>query len=63
MPGHVHLDLHLTLDPEMPLSEAGDILLDVKTTLRRHFSDLEDILVQIEPHVEEHVDDVPEQLI
>lgn len=63
MPGHVHLDLHLTLDPEMQLSEAGDILLDVKTTLREQFADLEDILVQVEPHVEEHVDDVPEQLI
>jgi len=63
MPGHVHLDLHLTLHPEMPLSEAGDILLDVKTTLREQFADLEDILVQVEPHVEEHVDDVPDQLI
>lgn len=63
MPGHVHLDLHLTLDPDTPLAEAGDILLEVKQTLRERFSSLEDILVQIEPHVEEHVDDVPEQLV
>ncbi|MFW5968360.1 MAG: cation diffusion facilitator family transporter, partial [Persicimonas sp.] len=29
MPGHVHVDLHLTLDPDMTLEEAGEILLRV----------------------------------
>ncbi len=63
MPGHIHLDLHLSLDPETPLSEAGDILFAVKDRLRDHFADLDDILVQIEPHEQQHVEDVPEKLV
>jgi cation diffusion facilitator family transporter len=63
MPGHIHLDLHLSLDPETPLSEAGEILFDVKARLREHFPDIEDIIVQIEPHEEEHVEDVPDKLV
>ena len=63
MPGHIHVDLHLSLDPDMRLSEAGEILFAVKERLRDHFSDVEDIIIQIEPHEEEHVDDVPEDLV
>jgi cation diffusion facilitator family transporter len=63
LPGHIHLDLHLTLDPDMPLSEAGDIMLQVKDHLRHRLEDLEDILIQVEPHSPTHVDDVPEQLV
>ena len=63
MPGRVHLDLHITLAPEMKLSEAGEVMLDVKAVLREHFPELEDILIQIEPHKPVHYEDVPENLV
>lgn len=63
MPGHVHLDLHITLDPAMRLKQAGDILLTVKENLRQHFPELDDILIQIEPHQPIHYQDVPDQLL
>lgn len=63
MPGHIHLDLHLSLDPDTRLSEAGEILFDVKERLREQFPDIEDIIVQLEPHEEEHVEDVPDKLV
>lgn len=63
MPGHVHLDLHITLDPNMRLKQAGDILLLVKQNLRQHFPELDDILIQIEPHHPIHYEDVPDQLL
>ena len=63
MPGHIHVDLHLTLDPEMPLSEAGEIMLEVKSRLNEHFPDIEDIIIQVEPHEREHVEDVPDELV
>jgi cation diffusion facilitator family transporter len=63
MPGHVHLDLHISLDPEMKLERAGDILLQVKARLRRDFAELTDILVQIEPHKPVYIEDVPEKLL
>ncbi len=63
MPGHVHLDLHLTLDPSMRLKQAGDILLTVKKNLRETFPELDDILIQIEPHDPIHYEDVPDQLL
>jgi hypothetical protein len=52
MQGSVHREFHLSLDPEIRLRDAGEIMLDVK-----------DILVQLEPHEAEHVDDVPRRLI
>ncbi|MGM0556380.1 MAG: cation diffusion facilitator family transporter [Myxococcota bacterium] len=63
MPGHVHVDLHLTLDPEMKLERAGEILLDVKALLKEEFGDVADVIVQIEPHKKIHVEDVPETLV
>ena len=63
MRGSVHLDLHLTLAPEMQLAEAGDVMLDVKQQLHDNFPELEDILIQIEPHKPVHYDDVPENLV
>ena len=62
MPGRVHLDLHITLDPNMRLDEAGQILLQVKARLHDHFTDLDDVLIQIEPHKPIHYQDVPENL-
>lgn len=63
MPGHVHVDLHLTLDPDMRLERAGEILLKVKDRLKGHFADVSDVLVQIEPHKPTYVEDVPEKLV
>ncbi len=63
MPGHIHLDLHITLDPDMRLQQAGEILLLVKQKLHQHFPELDDILIQIEPHHPIHYQDVPEQLL
>lgn len=63
IPGRVHLDLHITLDPEMSLAEAGELLLEVKAHLRENFPELEDILIQIEPHKPVHYQDVPANLV
>lgn len=63
MPGHVHVDLHLTLDPEMSLEDAGEILLRVKARIKEHFVDATDVIVQIEPHKPIHVEDVPDELV
>lgn len=63
MRGHVHVDLHLSLDPDMRLERAGEILLDVKDLLRSEFGDVADVIVQIEPHKKVHVEDVPEKLV
>ncbi|MFU8807261.1 MAG: cation diffusion facilitator family transporter, partial [Bradymonadaceae bacterium] len=59
MTGHVHLDLHLTLDPEMKLEDAGRVMIFVKEQLRKKFPGLRDILIQIEPHHPLHYEDVP----
>ncbi|AWV89058.1 cation diffusion facilitator family transporter [Bradymonas sediminis] len=63
MPGHVQLDLHVSLDPKMSLETAGDILLAVKANLREAFPEVADILIQIEPHKPIHIEDVPEKLL
>ena len=63
MPGHIHVDLHLSLDPDTNLRRAGDIMVEVKEALYEEYPNVEDILVQLEPHTEAHVEDVPEKLI
>lgn len=63
MPDNVHLDLHVTMSPDMKLSEAGDVLLRIRDLLHEHFAELEDVLIQIEPHEPVHYDDVPEKLV
>lgn len=63
MPGHVHVDLHISLDPEMKLERAGEILLEVQDMLMREFGDVADVIVQVEPHKRVHVEDVPDQLV
>ncbi len=63
MPGRVHLDLHITLAPEMTLSRAGEIMLQVKARLHERFPELEDVLIQMEPHKPVHYEDVPENLL
>ncbi len=63
MPGNVHLEFHLSLDPDVRLSEAGETMIAVKTLLKKEFPAVKDIIVQLEPHVPEHVEDVPDRLI
>ncbi len=63
MPGSVHLDLHITLAPEMRLSEAGEVMLEIKALLRERFPEIEDVLIQIEPHKPVHYEDVPDNLV
>lgn len=63
MRGHVHLDLHVTLDPQMSLEEAGEVMIYIKERLRAQFPELLDILIQIEPHHPRHYEDVPDQLV
>jgi cation diffusion facilitator family transporter len=63
MQGSVHLEFHLSLDPEIRLRDAGEIMLDVKERVHAEMPDVKDILVQLEPHEAEHVDDVPRRLI
>ena len=63
MRGAVHLDLHVTMPPEISLSEAGDVMVRVKDRLREHFPELTDIVMQVEPHKPAHYEDVPEHLL
>ncbi|RAL21550.1 cation transporter [Lujinxingia litoralis] len=63
MPGAVHLDLHVTVDPDMRMEEAGDVLLQIKDRLYERFPEIEDVLVQLEPHHPLHYEDVPENLV
>lgn len=63
MPGSVHLEFHLSLDPELRLADAGSIMIEVKRRLRHEIPEVKDIIVQLEPHEPEHVDDVPARLI
>ncbi len=63
MSGNVHLEFHLSLDPETSLADAGTVMMAVKASIRRKLPEVRDILVQLEPHESGHIDDVPEQLI
>ncbi len=63
MQDSVHLDLHITLAPETPLEEAGEVMLKLKEALHRKFPQVVDILIQVEPHKPKHYQDVPEQLL
>ena len=55
MRGHVHLDLHVTFCPETTLAEAGERMLLLKRLLHSHFVDVQDIVVQLEPHLPHHL--------
>lgn len=63
MAGHAFLEFHMSMSPATTLEEAGVVMLGVKEKLAKRFPDLEDVLIQLEPHKPEHVDDVPEQLL
>lgn len=63
MRGSVHLEFHLSLDPDVRLAEAGQIMVEVKRRIREALPEVKDIIVQLEPHEPMHVEDVPERLI
>lgn len=63
MRGNVHLEFHLSLDPEISLAEAGAIMLEVKRRVKKELPEVRDIVVQLEPHEPHHLEDVPELLI
>ena len=55
MAGHVQLDLHVTFAPETTLAEAGERMLLLKARLHERFPEVQDIVVQLEPHLPEHL--------
>ncbi len=63
MPGHVHLEFHMSLDGEMSLAEAGELMLKAKDLVLERYSEVEDVLIQLEPHDSHYVEDVPENLV
>lgn len=63
MSGHVFLEFHLSMDPSTPLARGGEVMLLAKEKLQRRFPDVQDVLIQLEPHEPEHIDDVPEKLV
>jgi cation diffusion facilitator family transporter len=63
MRGSVHLEFHLSLDPDIRLRDAGRVMLEVKDRVRAEMPEVKDIIVQLEPHEAEHVEDVPRRLI
>jgi len=55
MPGHVQLDLHVTFEPSMSLADAGDRVIALREQLHDAFPDVRDIVIQLEPHLPEHL--------
>jgi cation diffusion facilitator family transporter len=46
---YVHLDLHIHVDPEMPLREAHALTHKVNSALRRAFPEVHDVVIHTEP--------------
>lgn len=63
MRGNVHLEFHLSLDPETTLAAAGEVMVAVKHLVKQRFPEVRDVIVQLEPHEADHIDDVPDHLI
>lgn len=49
----VHIDLHILVDPELPIAEAHAIGHRVEDRLRRRWPDVSDVVVHVEPAHEE----------
>lgn len=49
----VHLDLHVLVDPRLPIAEAHEIGHRVEARLRRRWPDVSDVVVHVEPGHEE----------
>lgn len=63
MPGHVHLEFHMSLDADLSLSRAGELMLEAKALVLNAYPEVEDVLIQLEPHARDYVEDVPENLV
>jgi cation diffusion facilitator family transporter len=63
MPGHVHLEFHMSLDADMTLARAGELMLNAKRVVKERYPEVEDVLIQLEPHDAHYVEDVPENLV
>lgn len=63
MRGHIAIDLHITVDPNMRMDHAGKVLLRVQDRLKAEFAGVSDVVVQIEPHKPVHLEDVPDSLV
>ncbi|MDW8363461.1 MAG: cation transporter dimerization domain-containing protein, partial [Myxococcales bacterium] len=48
-PDHVHVDLHVHLDPQMPLAQAHERTHAVVDALRARFPQIADVVVHAEP--------------
>jgi cation diffusion facilitator family transporter len=49
MPGHVQLDLHIHVDPQMPVDEAHEITHRVADAIKRELPDVADVVIHTEP--------------
>jgi cation diffusion facilitator family transporter len=47
--GHVHVDLHIHVDPGMTVAAAHDLTHEVEEAIRRRFSDVSDVIIHTEP--------------
>ncbi|MDD4907472.1 MAG: cation diffusion facilitator family transporter [Candidatus Omnitrophica bacterium] len=45
----VHVDLHVVVDPAMPIQEAHELSEQIESVIKREFSGVTDIVVHIEP--------------
>lgn len=63
MPGHVHLEFHMSLDSDISLARAGEVMLAAKERVLSAYPEVEDVLIQMEPHDSHYVEDVPENLV
>lgn len=52
---HTFLDVHICLDSELSLEKAHDISFLVKETIKKEFSQIQDIVVYIEPETDNEV--------
>ncbi len=50
MQGHIYVDLHVKVDPEMSINDAHDISYFVEQELKKRFSEITDVVVHIEPY-------------
>ena len=51
------------MDPDITLERAGDAMLEIKQIIFKKHPEIKDITIQLEPHVPEHVTDVPSKLV
>jgi cation diffusion facilitator family transporter len=51
----VNLDLHVHLDPGLPLERAHQISHEIERVIKAHFAEVSDVIVHVEPDVAEDV--------